>query len=102
MNRRSLISLAAGALAVAALPLRAAPAADALLSEGEVRRIDAAQGKLTLRHGPLANLDMPAMTMVFTVTDRQLLQGLKAGDKVRFTAVKENGNYLVRAIQRVD
>lgn len=69
------------------------------LVEGEVRKVDLAQGKLTLRHGPLANLDMPAMTMVFTAADKKLLDGLKEGDKVRFTADKQNGTYVVTAIE---
>ncbi|HEY1228368.1 MAG TPA: copper-binding protein [Ramlibacter sp.] len=56
-------------------------------------------GKLTLRHGPLANLDMPAMTMAFTATDPKLLDGLEGGDKVRFTADRKNGKYLVTAIR---
>jgi Cu(I)/Ag(I) efflux system periplasmic protein CusF len=79
-----------------------AAAADRPLSEGEVRRIDHAQGKVTLRHGPLENLDMPAMTMVFTATDKKLLDGLKVGDRVRFTADRQNGSYLVKAIQPVN
>lgn len=68
-------------------------------SEGEVRRVDLAQGKITLRHGPLANLDMPAMTMVFTAADPKLLEGFKQGDKVRFTADKKDGTYIVTAIE---
>ena len=68
-------------------------------SEGEVRRIDLVQGKVTLRHGPLVNLDMPAMTMVFIVPDRKLLEGLKEGDKVKFTAGKKDGVYVVTAVQ---
>jgi Cu/Ag efflux protein CusF len=79
---------------------QAAQAGGELLSEGEVRKVDPATGKITLRHGPLANLDMPAMTMVFTATDPKLLQGLKQGDKVRFTADKsKDGTYLVTAIR---
>lgn len=68
-------------------------------ADGEVRKVDIAQGKLTLRHGPLANLDMPAMTMVFTVSSPKLLDGLKQGDKVRFTADKKDGIYVVTAIE---
>ncbi len=68
-------------------------------SEGEVRKIDKAQGKVTLRHGPLENLGMPAMTMVFKVADPRMLESLKDGDKVRFTAEKINGVYTVTAIE---
>lgn len=78
-------------------PAGAAQAA-APQSEGEVRKVDLAQGKITLRHGPLANLDMPAMTMVFAVTDKKMLEGLKQGDKVRFTAEKKDGALMVTAL----
>lgn len=74
-------------------------AAAAAQSDGEVRKIDLAQGKVTLRHGPLANLDMPAMTMVFRAADPKLLQGLKVGDKVKFAADKKEGAYVVTAIE---
>jgi Cu(I)/Ag(I) efflux system periplasmic protein CusF len=76
-----------------------AAAAAAPQAEGEVRRVNTQQGKITLRHGPLPNLDMPAMTMVFTVADPKLLEGLKQGDKVRFTADKKDGTYFVTAIE---
>lgn len=68
-------------------------------SEGEVRKVDREQGKLTLRHGPLENLSMPAMTMVFKVSDPKMLDGLKEGDKVRFTVEKVNGALTVTALQ---
>jgi Cu/Ag efflux protein CusF len=77
-------------------------AASAPPSEGEVRKVDLEQGKVTLRHGPLVNLDMPAMTMVFTAADRKLLEGLKQGDKIRFTADKKDGVYTVTAVQRAE
>jgi Cu/Ag efflux protein CusF len=70
-----------------------APAQD--LADGEVRRVDKAAGKLTLRHGAIKNLDMPPMTMVFQVRDKALLEGVKAGDKVRFRAESDKGAYIV-------
>ena len=78
----------------------APPAAEtAALSDGEVRKIDAANAKLTLRHGPLVNLDMPGMTMVFKAKTPAMLQGLKVGDKVKFRAEQIDGAYTVTAIQ---
>jgi Cu(I)/Ag(I) efflux system periplasmic protein CusF len=68
-------------------------------SDGEVRKVDREQGKVTLRHGPMANLDMPAMTMVFKAADPKMLDGLKEGDKVKFTAEKVSGAFTVTAIQ---
>lgn len=76
--------------------------AQALQSEGEVRKVNRESGKLTLRHGPLANLDMPAMTMVFAVAESRFLDDLNEGDKVRFTADKKDGKFVVTAIQRTN
>lgn len=74
----------------------AAAGADASeMSDAEVRKVDRDQGKLTLRHGPIRNLDMPGMTMVFTVADRAMLDTVKAGDKVKFRATNEGGRYTV-------
>ena len=68
-------------------------------SDGEVRRVDKEQGKVTLSHGPLQNLDMPAMTMVFKVADAKMLDAIKEGDKVKFTAERVNGAITLTAIQ---
>jgi len=68
-------------------------------AEAEIRRVDAAAGKLSLKHGEIKNLDMPPMTMVFQLQDKALLGKLKAGDRVRFTADKVNGSYTVTDIQ---
>lgn len=89
----------AGTFAQSAAPQSGSTAAASAQTDGEVRKVDMGQGKVTLRHGPLTNLDMPAMTMVFTATDKKLLEGLKEGDKVRFTADKQNGVYVVTAIE---
>jgi Cu(I)/Ag(I) efflux system protein CusF len=76
------------------------PAAQAsAMSEGVVRKIDAANGKITLRHGPIANLDMPPMTMVFRVQPPELLKAVKVGDAVKFHAERINGTLTVTAIQ---
>jgi Cu/Ag efflux protein CusF len=74
-------------------------AAAAPASEGEVRKVDKEQGKVTLRHGPIANLDMPGMTMVFKVADPKMLEAVKQGDKVRFAAHNIDGAVTVTAIE---
>ncbi len=71
----------------------------AAMSEGEVRKVDSTAGKLTLRHGPLTNMDMPPMTMVFRVKDPAWLTQLKVGDKVRFVAERVDGNLTVTALE---
>jgi Cu/Ag efflux protein CusF len=69
------------------------------LSEGEVRRVDKDAKKLTIRHGPLQNLDMPPMTMVFQVQDAAMLDNVKPGDKIKFAADKIGGAYTVTKIE---
>ena len=79
----------------------AAEAAKAVeMTDAEVRKVDAAARKITLKHGEIKSLDMPPMTMVFQVKDAALLEGLQAGDRIRFAAVKANGNLVVTAIER--
>lgn len=76
-------------------------AATTELSEGEVVRWDAASAKVTLRHGPIRNLDMPPMTMVFRITDPAQAAQVKAGAKVRFRAEQQAGAYVVTRIEPV-
>lgn len=78
----------------------ASASSPAAMADGEVRKIDKEQGKLTLRHGPLKNLEMPPMTMVFKVADPKMLDAVKEGDKVRFSADRVNGAITVTAIER--
>ncbi len=68
-------------------------------SEGEVIKIDKSSAKITLRHGPIKNLDMPGMSMVFKIKDVAMLDKLATGDKVRFRAEKTNGAIYVTEIQ---
>jgi Cu/Ag efflux protein CusF len=69
------------------------------MADGEVRRVDKDAKKITLRHGPLQNLDMPAMTMVFQVQDPAMLDQVKVGDKVKFQAEKVGGAFTVTKIE---
>ncbi len=83
----------------AATVANAAPAKEAEMSEGEVRKVDQAGRKITLKHGPLKNLDMPGMTMTFQVTDPAMLGKVKVGDKVRFVAANPGGKLTITEIQ---
>ena len=77
------------------------PVSQVETSEAEVRKVDLGAGKITLRHGEIKNLGMPPMTMVFQVKDKAFLNGLKAGDTVKFTADKIKGAYTVLSIEVV-
>ena len=61
------------------------------MSTGEVRKVDKSSGKVTIKHGPLDNLGMPPMTMVFRVKDSTMLDQMKEGDRINFVAEKVNG-----------
>lgn len=61
------------------------------LTDGVVKKVDKAAGKVTISHGPLVNLDMPAMTMVFRVKEAGWLDRLQPEAKIRFLAESENG-----------
>lgn len=80
----------------------AAPAANAgeSATDGEIRRVDVAGGRLTLRHGPIPSLDMPAMTMVFRVVAPASIDGLAPGDRVRFRATTVDGDPAVIWIEK--
>lgn len=73
----------------------------AMLTEGLVKKVDKAQGKLTLQHGPLKNLGMPGMTMVFRVQDANWLDRVKPGDTIRFLADRVNGVFTVTKLEVV-
>ena len=101
--------------AAAAMPARAAGEPGALgapgtliaqattgeMTDGEVRKVDKEGGKLTLKHADIKSLDMPAMTMVFVVKDKAMLDTLKTGDKIKFKAVNEAGKFTVTEMQVV-
>jgi Cu(I)/Ag(I) efflux system protein CusF len=94
MQRRTLLSAAL----MMSLAATTALAQSLPNVEAEVRKVDARAGKITLKHGDIPNLDMPPMTMVFQVNDPSMLNQVKAGDKVRFTADKIQGAYTLMSI----
>ncbi len=69
------------------------------MTDGEVKKVDRETGKITIKHGDIKPLDMPAMTMVFMVRDKSLLVGVKPGDKISFTALVEGSKMVVTDIQ---
>jgi len=71
--------------------VQAPAAADGQMAEGLVKKVDKSASKVTLSHGPLANLGMPAMTMVYRVKDAGWLDQMKVGDKIRFMADNVSG-----------
>lgn len=96
MNR--ITRIAAAAMLASTLGAAVAQGADI---NGEVKKIDEAAGKITLRHGPAKSLGMEEpMTMVYRAKDPALLKQLKVGDRVKFDAQEGDGGYTVTAIQK--
>jgi Cu/Ag efflux protein CusF len=75
-------------------------AAASSMSHGEIRKVDTAAGKLTIKHGPLENLGMDAMTMVFKVKDPAMLSQVKAGDTIDFVAEDVDGTLTVVELKK--
>jgi Cu(I)/Ag(I) efflux system periplasmic protein CusF len=95
MNVRKLILASAFALAVAS-----PTAAQGDMVDGQVTKVDASAGKITIKHGPLKKFEMDAMTMVFRAADPAMLKAVKAGDRVKFEADKINGQFTVTRIEK--
>jgi Cu(I)/Ag(I) efflux system protein CusF len=91
----ALLSGIVPAAAVAADAPAKAKAPAAVLTAGEVKKVDREAKKVTIKHGPIENLKMPAMTMVFRVKDAAMLDGLAPGTHVRFHAEETDGGYLL-------
>ncbi len=101
LDRKAAQSAAQTSVPPAAAPAAsAATASNAPLVSATVDDVNASAGKITLDHGPIPNLSMDAMTMVFRAADPALLKGVKKGDKVQFTADRVNGQLTVTKIQK--
>ena len=85
-------------LALAFMPFSSWSESDEKVA-GEVRKVDRDNLKITIKHGEIKSFDMPAMTMVFTVKDPVLLDAAKPGNKVRFSVAREDGKFVVTAIE---
>lgn len=77
------------------------PIANGAMYEGEIRRIDTAKGTVLIKHGDLKELGMGPMTMGFKLKDAALGAGLKAGDKIKFSAEQKGEELIVTRIQKL-
>ncbi len=75
------------------------PAVAEPTSHGEVTKIDARRNRVTVKHGPLANLDMPGMTMVFEVAEPSMIENLSVGRSISFTADRVKGKLTIVEIE---
>lgn len=102
-----LVALAAPAAAIAATPMEGMDMKPASQSKqtakpvaAEIKKIDLQAGKVTLKHGPIDNLGMGAMTMSFPVKDQAALKNFKEGEKVSATFDNVDGTPTVVDLRR--
>lgn len=68
------------------------------MTTGMITKIDTQWNRLTIDHGPLENLEMDAMTMVFEVADPAMIEGLSEGQEIEFSADRVKGKLTVTEI----
>jgi len=59
-------------------------------------------GKITIKHEPIPNLDMPGMTMVFRTQEGTDISEYRKGDKVTFTVVEKDGKMMIVSIAKAE
>lgn len=96
-----LTKLASALFALSLFVPLAASAQDAMV-KGEVKKVDAARGKITMTSGPIKNLAMEDdnMTMVYRVQDPAILKQVKPGDKVQFEAEKASAGFTITKLEK--
>lgn len=69
------------------------------MTDGEIRKIDKENGKVTIKHAEIKNLDMPPMSMVFNVKDKAMLDQVQVGQKIQFAVIQDAGKMVVTDIR---
>lgn len=98
MNIRTLLLPLTLLASIVAMPAAFATG-DQPMTEGVIKKIDASTGKITIKHGPIVNLDMPSMSMVFGVQDAAMIEGLEKGDNVKFYVVDKDGKMVIEKLE---
>lgn len=69
------------------------------MTDGEIRKIDKENGKITIKHGEIKHMDMPPMSMVFNVKDKAMLDKVQPGEKIQFIVIQDAGKMVVTDIK---
>lgn len=68
--------------------------------EADGQIVEIKDKEVTLAHGPFKTLGMPGMTMTFPLASPALMQGLKAGDKVRIALSQTDDGLRVERLDK--
>lgn len=100
VTKQTLRTLAAVAFTLTSF-IAAPASAESASATGQVTKVDADAGKVTIKHGAIKALDMPdPMTMVYRVKDPASLKALKPGDAVKFDVDHGSDGYVVTHIEK--
>ena len=67
---------------------------------GTIEAIDPAARTITIAHGPVPELEWPAMTMTFQAASPDVLAGIAPGDQVAFAFHEADGTYVVTSLTK--
>ncbi|MFM0207146.1 copper-binding protein [Paraburkholderia sediminicola] len=81
-------------------PAASTESANAALTDAEVRKVDLASGMVTLKHGALRNVGMPAMTMAFKAKDASMVKQIHEGDKVKVRIEDVDGTLTIVKLEK--
>ncbi|WP_417728377.1 copper-binding protein [Roseovarius sp.] len=73
--------------------------AEPVYTKGVVKNVKPEEGKVTIIHEELVDLEMPAMTMVFRVSDDAMFDRLDAGKEIEFIVERVNGKLTVTSLK---
>ncbi|HDZ56738.1 MAG TPA: copper-binding protein [Pseudomonas xinjiangensis] len=74
-------------------------AAETAKATGTVRKINREKGTVTIAHGPVPELEWPAMTMGFKATPEQL-EKLNEGDEIGFEFTSKGMDSSITSIEK--
>lgn len=92
------MNAAFASIAVALSGAVTAVAQEVPMVTGVVKELNPDAGTMTIKHEPIPNLDMGAMTMIFKAKDDEMLKSVKLGDKIKFAAERVNGRITITKI----
>jgi len=90
----TLLSAVFCATALLMSPLVAFAAGEGPMVDGTIIEVRP-DSEFTIKHGPIPNLDMAAMTMVFKVANPKMAKGITKGDKIKMHVEDKSGKLTI-------
>lgn len=65
----------------------------------EVVEVDTEHNEVVLRHEAIEHLDMPGMTMAFSLADDIEISSLEAGDQIKVKIERQDQNFVITEVR---